>query len=127
MILPNALYDKAKWFVTIVLPAFQVAYLGLAELYEWDNGTKVVGTTAIITAFLGVTLGISSKQYNESDRPYDGELNIFERPEGPVTYDLALDDMAESLQNKDKIVFKVNRDPLKGLEPAFVEDDEVPS
>lgn len=90
-VLSNRAYDYTKRLVQVILPAVSSAYFTLAAIYGWDNADKVVGTIAVITTFLGVTLGISTVQYNKSDAPYDGTINVTENDEGTRVFSMELD------------------------------------
>lgn len=59
----DKLYDKLKWVAQILLPALGVLYFALAGIWDFPYGEEIVGTITAVDAFLGVVLGISSKQY----------------------------------------------------------------
>lgn len=61
----NKLYDWTKRFVTIVSPALITLYITLAQVWGWVGYEKVVLTMAAFTTFLGVVIGLSSKQYGK--------------------------------------------------------------
>lgn len=107
--LSNKVYDKAKWGVQIVLPAIASLYFGLAGIWGLPNAEAVVGTLAVVATFLGVILGISSTQYKNSDRPYDGELIVSGNP-GVRTYSLDLNADPYDLPDQDKVTFKIKID-----------------
>lgn len=60
----NRIYDALKWVAQILLPALGALYFALAGIWGFPYGEEIVGTITAIDAFLGVILGISSKQYN---------------------------------------------------------------
>ena len=62
----NAQYDLAKKAITQWSPALGVLIAGIATQFEFD-ATKIVGVLALVTAFAGVILGVSSKNYNIQD------------------------------------------------------------
>lgn len=67
MKLSNAVYDKLKWIVTILLPAIGALYAGLAVTWGEDtfpNSTEVVGSIALIATFLGGLIGLSTRAHN---------------------------------------------------------------
>jgi hypothetical protein len=107
--LSNKWYDRAKWLVQIVLPAISAAYFALAELYEWDNALKVVGTLAIVTTFLGVILGLSSAQYNSSGLQYDGQMLVRVDPGGALTPKLELNEGFDKLNEQGDLKLQVVR------------------
>lgn len=107
IILKSSTYEKLRWFVQIVLPAFSALYLGLAQLWGLPEPEKVVGTIALLTTFLGVVLLISRNNFNRSDAGYDGTMVVISDPGGPKTFSMELDTSPEMLEYKDKVVFNV--------------------
>lgn len=63
----NKVYDVLKWIAQILLPALGALYFALANIWGLPYGEQIVGTITAVDAFLGVILGISSKQYYEND------------------------------------------------------------
>lgn len=63
----NKVYDVLKWIAQILLPALGALYFALASIWGLPYGEEIVGTITAVDAFLGVILGISSKQYYEND------------------------------------------------------------
>lgn len=59
----NKVYDVLKWIAQILLPALGALYFALASIWGLPYGEEIVGTITAVDAFLGVILGISSKQY----------------------------------------------------------------
>lgn len=105
---PFTLSDKAyaivKWFVAVVMPAFSSLYFGLGNIYEWANVENVIGTSALITTFLGAVMGLSSKQYNKSV----GHGDIVVREEdGQMKQSLQLEKTPEELAELSKVIFQV--------------------
>lgn len=64
----NKMYDVLKWIAQYGLPALGTLYFALAGIWNLPYGEEVVGTITAIDAFLGVLLGISTAQYNKSNR-----------------------------------------------------------
>lgn len=62
----NKLYDVLKWIAQILLPALGTLYFALASIWGLPYAEQVVGTITAVDAFLGVLLGISSKQYYDA-------------------------------------------------------------
>ena len=75
-LLTNAQYDLLKKIVQLGLPAFGALYAGLANIWGFPNGDAVVGSIALLTVFLGVVLGFSSRSYDSSEAKYDGALVV---------------------------------------------------
>ena len=66
MFLSNKAYDVLKWVAQIFLPAAGTLYFALAGIWGLPYGEQIVGTIVAVDTFLGVLLGISTKQYNKS-------------------------------------------------------------
>lgn len=64
----DKLYDILKWIAQILLPAIGALYFALAGIWDFPYGEEIVGTITAVDAFLGVVLGISSKQYHDSNK-----------------------------------------------------------
>lgn len=119
-LLGNRTYDFIKKLVQIILPAFSSAYFALAAIWELPHAEKVVGTTAVVTAFLGVCLGISSAQYTASGKGIDGNLAVSVTPTGQQQVTgLHLSVSPEDLKNKDNVTIKVQRQTMV---PELIED-----
>lgn len=58
-ILPDRLYDAIKYFVTIIMPAASVLYVGLAGIWGWPYADEVSRTIAVVYTFLCAVMGIS--------------------------------------------------------------------
>lgn len=67
--LPDKWYDAIKWFVTVVLPALSVAYVGLAGIWGWPHADEISRTVAVVYTLLCALMGISSY----TARPVEGE------------------------------------------------------
>src|SRR3954466_5190249 len=79
-VLSNKQYNFLKWVVGIVIPAIGSLYFGVAKIWNLPAGEQVLGTLIVIQAFLGALLGISTKQYKDSDARFDGTLTTTETP-----------------------------------------------
>lgn len=64
----NKMYDVLKWIAQYGLPALGTLYFALAGIWNLPYGEEVVGTITAIDAFLGVLLGISTAQYNKTNK-----------------------------------------------------------
>lgn len=60
-------YDLLKWIAQVLLPAAGTLYFALAGIWGFPMGEEIVGTITAVDAFLGVILGISTKQYNKAN------------------------------------------------------------
>ena len=106
-VLSNRAYDFFRRLVQIILPATGALYFGLSQIWGLPAGEEVVGTIALITTFLGVTLGISNKGYEESGAAYDGAVVVTEREDGTRVFNLELDEAPDDLEEKKAIRFRV--------------------
>ena len=66
MIFSNKTYDVLKWIAMYLIPAAGTLYFALANIWNLPYGEEVVGTLTAVDTFLGVLLGISTKQYNKN-------------------------------------------------------------
>lgn len=66
MKMSNKVYDKLKWIAMYLLPALGTLYFALAGIWGLPYGEQIVGTITAVDTFLGVILGISTKQYNKN-------------------------------------------------------------
>lgn len=105
--LSSEVYDAAKKLVQVVLPAVSSLYFGLASVWGFPATAQVIGTLAVITTFLGVTIGVSTKNYNASGAAFDGQIVVAENESGGRTFSLELDGDPDDIPNKKQITFKV--------------------
>lgn len=101
-------YDLAKTLVQLWIPAFSSAYFGLASIWGLPAPDKVVGTLAILATFLGVTLRISTNQYQASGLAHDGTLTITQNEYGSK---IALNVDPSDLIDKNEVKLKVTPPP----------------
>lgn len=66
MKMSNRLYDLFKWVALYLLPALGTLYFALAGIWGFPYGEAIVGTITAVDTFLGVILGISTRQYNKN-------------------------------------------------------------
>ena len=63
----NKTYDILKYLAQVVIPAVSALYFGLATIWGLPYGEEIVGTLAVVDAFLGALLGISTAQYKKQN------------------------------------------------------------
>lgn len=68
MKLSNKAYDVLKWIVTIALPALGTLYSALAAIWGFPYGEAIVGTIMAVDTCLGVLIGISTANYNKTNK-----------------------------------------------------------
>lgn len=107
--LNSKLYDALKFIAQILLPALGTLYFTVAQIWGLPNADEVVGTVMAVDAFLGVLLGISTKNYNDSDAKYAGQINVIQGADGVTkTYSMELHSDPTKLDEKSEVTFKVN-------------------
>lgn len=109
LMLSDKAYAVGKRLVQVIIPALTSLYFGLGNIWNFPNIEKVIGTSACVITFLGICLGISSKQYDASDGNYGGDVVITNPEGGPKNFSLELSTPPEDLENKDSVTFKIKK------------------
>jgi hypothetical protein len=105
----KGVYEFLKKLVQIILPAFASLYFGLAQIWGLPHAENVVGTTALVATFLGICLGLSTREYNNTELKFDGDVLIESNEEGTGST-LRLNNVSrDALESKNEILLKVNR------------------
>lgn len=103
MNLTNALYDKLKFLVQVILPGLGALYFGLAKIWDLPAAEAVVGTVALVATFLGLFLTASAKQYEGA-----GDLVVTTDPaDGEVYLAADLNKHPDAFKNKKNVVLNV--------------------
>lgn len=68
MKLKDSIYDILKWITLVVLPALGTAYVALAGVWGWPYPEEVSKTVLAVCTLLGALLGISTAEYNKTDK-----------------------------------------------------------
>lgn len=68
MKLPDKWYNVLKWITIIALPAIGTLYFALAGIWGLPYGEQIVGTITAVDTCLGVLLGLSTVQYNKTNK-----------------------------------------------------------
>ena len=105
MILSDKWYNLAKWFVGIVLPAISAAIFSLSDVFDIENAEQIMGVCAVLATFIGAVAGLSSRNYNNSEERFDGDMIMTDTEDGS-TFRLNLNASPEDLAAKDSITFK---------------------
>jgi hypothetical protein len=107
--LPSKIYNLIKYLVLIVLPSFTTLYVLLATLWEWDNIAKISASLTGFTAFLGSLVGISSRNFNNSDDRFFGEIHVAGTEEGAqISHQVFNEDPSGmTIADKKEVTFKV--------------------
>jgi hypothetical protein len=110
--LPSSVYDIAKDFTQIYLPATAVLYVALASIWGWGFQVEVAGTIAAIVTFLGVVLKISTASYNKSDKSNDGVLIIDKSDPLKDQYLFDVSTPLNDVENRNTITLRVDPNGL---------------
>jgi hypothetical protein len=105
--LSDGSYGLGKKLVQVYIPATSALYFGLGSIWGLPAVEQVVGTLAVIATFLGVCLGLSSKQYDVSEAAYDGKVVVETNDAGKKTFSLELEGAPSDLEQKNSVSFKV--------------------
>lgn len=68
----NKTYDILKWVALICLPALQVFWLSISEIWHLNYGSEIGATIGAIALLLGSLLQISNYQHN---KPYQIDID----------------------------------------------------
>jgi len=107
-VMSNRTYDALKYLAQIAMPAAGTLYFALSQIWGFPYGEEIVGTIVALNAFLGVLLGLSTSAYISSGARYDGTLDIVDQ-ENVKQFLLNVDEDPYDLEQKDEVVFRVNR------------------
>ena len=105
-------YHLGKQLVQVYIPAASSLYFGLGSIWGLPAVEQVVGTFAVIATFLGVCLGLSSKQYDQSEAAYDGKVMVETNEAGGKLFSLELDGDPTEIEQKSSVSFKVAQMPV---------------
>lgn len=109
MKLPDKVYNFLKYFTTIFLPAAGTLYYAITEAFDIHRTVPINTVINAIIAFLGVTLGISTRQYNKEnggDKAFDGDLIVSE-VDGEKYLGLGVNGSVEEMQAKPEVRLRV--------------------
>lgn len=110
MNLSNKVYDKLKFLVQVILPGLAALYVGLAQIYDWDNAQAVAGTIALVAVFLGLFLTSSARQYDGA-----GDLIVTtDATDGEVYLSADLNKHPNAFKNKKNVVLNVKHQDTNG-------------
>lgn len=105
--LTDSSYHIGKKLVQVYIPALSSLYFGLGNIWGFPAIEQVVGSLAVFATFIGVCLGLSSKQYDESEAAYDGKVVVETKETGKKMFSLELDGDPEEIEQKAAVSFKV--------------------
>ena len=119
----DRMYNLFRWVSQYFLPAVGTLYFTLAGIWSLPYGEQVVGTITAIALFVGVLIGISSKQYQKSGAWNDGVMILDDSDPNKDVFQLHLDTPLEELIDKPSITFKVDATgmPARRENTAYIE------
>lgn len=107
--LSNKLYDVLKYIALIGLPALATFWTIVGAIWGAPHVDEVVKTIVALGTLLGALLILNTQQYNNSDRQYDGVVDVTVTPDGhdnEIT-NVATTGTVNDLTDKGKVVLKV--------------------
>lgn len=127
----DGVYDFLRANVEFVLPAFAVAYAGLALLWGWPLSAEITGTVGVIGVFIGVVIKtnqgrarevVKAEQLQESivkaeldaDR-IAGDIVLGTGDESLGLVTLALDKPIEDFEHREEIALRVKHITTPGV------------
>ena len=106
-VLSPGMYEKLKWFTLIFLPAISGLYFTLGAIWHLPYIEQIVGTIAVLGTFLGLLLGLSSRNFKTQGA--DGSINASIQGDQVILSRIALPNIApEELAAKKSITIQVN-------------------
>lgn len=123
VMLSDGWYAFGKKLVQVFIPALSAMYFTLAAIWDLPAADKVTGTLAVLATFLGVCLGISSKQYDKSEAAFDGDI-VTTKLEGRTIVTLELHDDV-GIEDKQELKFRVRPEHAPRERPLVVGDELV--
>jgi hypothetical protein len=108
-LLTNRLYNAGKFVALVLLPAAVTLWLVVAGIWHLEHSEEVAGTVTAIDTFLGAMLGVSSKQYGNSDNRFAGTLAVRNGEDGSTLHLGSID--PDKVLTQDEVTFKMVHDP----------------
>lgn len=106
--LSNRTYDILRFLVAILVPSLGTTYFAFAEIWDLPQALEVVGFIMVAETLLGALMLFSTRIYENSNERYDGTIDVREKPDGGILFELDLSSNPDALEYKDEILFRVN-------------------
>lgn len=106
----NTTYDRIKIVAQYILPALATLYFALAEIWDLPARAQVVATITALDTFLGVILGVTSKNYKKGkDDEVSGDIEVSVDDDGRMKFLLALksEKAAQELPTRGQATFNI--------------------
>lgn len=105
--LSDRTYSTLKWTAQVGLPALGTLVAVLTPLWGFPAGDQIVGTILAVDTFLGVALGLSTRQYRKHATV--GDIVVNPKPGGGKTYSLDFDSDLSELDSRQEVLFKIKK------------------
>lgn len=102
-------YDILKAIAQIWLPALGTLVFTMGDIWGLSNVSQIVGSITAIDTFLGVGLGLSSRNFKKGG--FDGDLVVDQTDPHKDLYKLAIKTPLDEIPGKDTIQLKVKPAP----------------
>ena len=99
-------YNFIKFMTVTFLPALGTLYFALATAWGLPAPEQILGSCLAVQAFIAVIMGISTKQYQNSDARFDGVLTTTETPKKKIV-SVETHLHPDELAKKDEVLLKV--------------------
>lgn len=101
-------YDVLKFIAQYVLPGLATLILTLGEIWGLSSATEIAASITAVDFFLGTVLGISHRQYQNSDERFDGKVDVFQTEQDSMGVRMNVD--PDDFLHKKEVVLKVNNE-----------------
>jgi len=111
ILLNDKVYNVLKHVAAIGLPAAAALYYALAQIWHFSHPGQIMATISAVNTFIGIVVGVSNIQYNNSDSKYDGDLQVVDSSDKKKTFALAFNEDPQNLDQLDEVRLKVKPAP----------------
>lgn len=105
-LLSDRTYNVLKHVAAVGLPAISALYFALAQIWNFPDTSEVMGTISAINVFVGGLVGVSTKQYNNSDAKYVGAIEVMDTGD-KKTFSLSFNEDPSDLDKLSEATFKI--------------------
>jgi hypothetical protein len=106
-LLSDSVYNWLKHSAAAILPAVITLYVALAQVWHFPKVEETVTSLGALNTFLGVLLGVSTKQYNKSGVRYVGEIQVTDNGD-KKTASLVVDGDPEDILKRSEATFRIS-------------------
>lgn len=109
--LPSNVYDGVKNTALVILPAIGAFYFTVAQIWGLPAAEEVLGTIVSLETFLGALVGVNKILYKNSERSYDGVVQMIPTVDGTAYQAHWKEPIGELAEAKDTLTLKVASTP----------------